>query len=106
VYINDTLNITNDWTESPDNISINVDGHSHGLLIYTIIVYDVSGNSVQDIVVVIITEEPLITTTITTTTTTTTTTTSEGFDMIVLIAVGLGLAGVVIIVIVISLRRR
>lgn len=84
-------------------ITVDVDGLSPGDYNYTIVVFDLGGNSATDTVIVTVNEvEP------TTTPSTTPTTPTDGVELppeIMLLIVG-GLGGVVVIVIIVVLLRR
>jgi len=79
-----------------------------GVYNFTLIVFDGSGNSVSDTVIVTVNEETTTTTTTTTTTstTTTTTTTDDGGLMLILGIAGVGGAIVVIIVVLVLKSKK
>ncbi len=96
-----------EWLTSPENITVSLDGLDAGEYVYAIIIYDESGNSIQDSVTVVVNEiasTTSTTTTTTTTTTTNTTTTGPADPLIITIVIVIG--GVVIVVIIIIVRRR
>ena len=98
IYINDTLYTNNAWISSPDIAYVNVDGLEPGLSVYTIIAYDTSGNSIQDVVIVIVVEQS--------DTTNDTDTINDGIDPLLLVIIGAGITGIVIVFIVIIYRRK
>jgi parallel beta-helix repeat protein len=103
-----------EWNGS--SISISVDGLALGSYNYTLVVFDTTGNSVLDQVIVTVTPASITTTATTTTTTTTTipttssTTTTEGEILVPLgqtmLIVGAISAAFIIIIAIIFLRRR
>ncbi|MFX1560362.1 MAG: hypothetical protein ACFFBL_07225, partial [Promethearchaeota archaeon] len=102
IYKDGTIEDSGSWDGSA--ITIDVDGLSPGVYNYTIVVYDLGGNSVTDTVIVTVNE--VITTP--TTPTTPTTTPTGGVELppeIMLLIVG-GLGGVLVIIIIVALLRR
>lgn len=98
VYKDGVVVQSGNWTGQP--VTADVDGLSLGTYNYTILVFDQSGNTVTDTVIVTVSEEV-------TTTTTTTTGTETGIppdNTILLIA--LSIAGVVIVIVIIMIFRR
>jgi hypothetical protein len=98
------------WNSSAEEFIIDVDGLDVGSYNYTIVLYEASGLSRTDTVMVEVLEDPPITnTTPTTPTTPTTTTPTEGIiDFLIenILVVG-GIAGVgVILIIIVIVRRR
>lgn len=100
------------WEDASEPISISVDGLEVGVYNYTIIVTDVGGNTVSDIVMVTV-SEPTTTATTTSTTTTTTTTTPtttspppEPLSPMMIVLMGAGIGVVAIVAIIIVMRRQ
>ena len=111
IYRNDTLLANGNWNSSGESISINLDSLDIGIYNYTIIVQDVLGNTVSDLVFITVESETTTTSSTTTTTTTTTespTTSSEppdNGDFLLLSLIGGSLA-IVVVMVVIGIRRR
>ena len=101
IYRNDVLFRTNDWSVSAASIEVHEFEDTAGTYNYTIIVYDLSGNTATD--TVIVTVVPAETTT---TTSTITTTTRTGSNAVVVLSIAIGGALIVMIVIVVVLARR
>ena len=102
IYKDGAVEDSGPWDGSA--ITIDVDGLSPGVYNFTIVVYDLGGNSVTDTVIVTVNE--VVTTP--TTPTTPTTTPTGGAELppeIMLLIVG-GLGGVVVIIIIVALLRR
>jgi parallel beta-helix repeat protein len=100
------VEMAGDWNGSA--ITISIDGLALGLHNYTIVVYDISGNSVSDQVMVLVSPAATTTTTSTTATTTSTNETSSGLSSSILVTAmiaGEG-AAIVILIVILFLRRR
>jgi hypothetical protein len=104
IYKDGTVENSGSWDGS--TITIDVDGLSPGVYNYTIVVYDLGGNSVTDTVVVTVNE--VVITPTTPTTPTTTPTPTGGVELppeIMLLIIG-GLGGAVVIIIIVALLRK
>jgi len=108
----DTVQImSNQWNSSSESITVDLDDLAVGEYTFTLTLWDTSGNSVTDTVIVTVTEEIITTTSSSTTSTTTNTTTgtytgtSEGtpLEQIVMIAIG---AVVVLIGILCGVKKK
>ncbi len=93
------------WNSSSEEFRVNVDGLGIGSHNYTIVLYEASGLSVSDTVMVEVLEDSTLVTTTPPTSTTGTTTTPDGFDPILLIMIG-AVVGVVIIVVIIVMKMK
>ena len=85
LYKDGALNESGSWDGSA--IMMSVDGHSVGTYNYTLVVYDVSGNSGNDTVLVTVTPK------------------QQSFPMVMAVAIAGG-AGIVIIVLILYLRKK
>jgi hypothetical protein len=105
LYIDGVLDSTSSATGS---VVVSLDGLDAGLYNYTIVQYDMGGNSVVDTVMVNVNEivtSPTTTTDLPTTTSSTTTPTGEGeFPMVLIIVAAIG--GLIVLVIVVSCIRK
>jgi parallel beta-helix repeat protein len=121
LFRNNSLLHSDNWDGS--DIVVNIDGLAIGYYNYTLVVYDSSGNSVSDQVMVTVTPETPITTTTTTTTTITTTSTTVTTtttsttqtttepppfpsDQIMMVLIMGGLAVIVVIALILHRKRR
>jgi hypothetical protein len=97
---NGTVIISGQWT-SGDSLVVNLDGLTHGTFLFTIVVYDQSGNFAMDAVVVRVLETS-------TTTTTTTTTAFELGDIMTIISfiVTIGSFVVIVVLVILIIRAR
>jgi hypothetical protein len=103
IYKNGAVEDSGSWDGSA--ITIDVDGLSPGVYNYTIVVYDLGGNSVIDTVIVTVNEVVITSTTPTTPTTTPTGGVELPPEIMLLIVGGIGGAAVIIIIMIL-LRRR
>jgi hypothetical protein len=96
---NGTIIMSGQWT-SGDSLVVNLDGLTQGTFLFTIVVYDQSGNSALDTVVVRVLE--------TSTTTTTTTTTIEPGDImtVILFIITIGSFVVIVVFVILIMRAR
>ncbi len=109
IYHNGTLLVLDNWNGS--SIETSVDELGLGAHEYSIVVYDTSGNSVTDLVFVLVLSQPTSPTTTTTTyPTTTTTTTSTGTttpdNSRLFVFGGVGIAAVVVLIVILRLKRK
>ncbi|MGY5852800.1 MAG: hypothetical protein RTU92_04465 [Candidatus Thorarchaeota archaeon] len=93
------------WNSSSEEFRVNVDGLGIGSYNYTIVLYEASGLSVSDTVMVEVLEDSTLVTTTPPTSTTGTTTTPDGFDPILLIMIS-AVVGVVIVVVIIVMKMK
>lgn len=98
LFINGTSHDTGAWTNGSD-ILINVDGLDVGVYNLTLLVWDESGNSATDTLILTVLEET------TTTTTTTTDTLPGGLSLPILLAL-VGIAAIIVISLIVIIRRR
>jgi ABC-type transport system substrate-binding protein len=92
VFKNGSLYQSGLWNSSSEMISVSVDGLTQGTFLFTIVVFDQTGNSATDTVVVMVLEPS-------TTTTTTSTTTIEPGDIMTIISVIVTIGSIVVIII-------
>jgi hypothetical protein len=106
IFRNGTLVASGDWNTTGEDIAIIVDGLAIGTYNYTIVIYDMAGNSANDTVIVQVlpATTPTTTASVSTTPTTTTTTTPPPDNTLTIIMIGGIAAGVVIIVIILKKR--
>jgi hypothetical protein len=115
---NGTIVRSGEWTEGMTSIEIDIEGLSPGIYEYALLVEDRAGNVSSDIVFVVV--EPATTTEPSSSTTTSTGTTSTGSTSptgssggeglggtqpLLLIAAGIGVAGLVVMVLLVRVRR-
>ena len=111
IFLDNVIIQSESWNSSSETITISVDGLSIGIHNVTIVVFDTSGNSAFDTVLVTVIAASSSTTTIVSTTTTTTTTSyntsanQENLSLIIVVAAGAA-AGLVIIVILFVLPKK
>jgi len=98
ITMNGTIIMSGQWT-SGDSLVVNLDGLAQGTFLFTIVVYDQSGNFAMDTVVVRVLEPS-------TTTTTTTTTTTELGDIMTIISFIITIGSFVVIVVFVILIMR
>ncbi len=95
---NGTVIGSGQWT-SGDSLVVDLDGLAQGTFLFTIVVFDQSGNFVMDTVIVEVLEAP-------TTSSTTTTTTTEPVDVMTIIYIIITIGSIVVIVILVILYKR
>jgi hypothetical protein len=88
------------WT-SGDSLDVSLDGLSEGTFLFTIVVFDQSGNFAMDTVIVEVLEAP-------TTSSTTTTTTTEPVDImtVVYLIIAIGTIAVIVVIVILFMRAR
>jgi parallel beta-helix repeat protein len=106
IYANGIAQESNNWTGL--QIIYPVDGLPVGQYNYTIILYDTSGLSASNTVMVQVSPEPIVTSTTTTSVTTQTNTTTPAIqiDSSIIILIGVTGAAIVILFIIISFKKR
>ncbi|MDF1539418.1 MAG: hypothetical protein P1Q69_11010 [Candidatus Thorarchaeota archaeon] len=97
LYINDVLDTSGEWDSSMPSIVVDVDGLSPATYNYTLVVYDQSGNPVQDDVLVFVLSTTDTTTTTTSTTADTNTIIPPG-DIMIIITIIITIGSLVVIV--------
>ena len=109
IYLDGVIEDSDDWSSSSETISISVDGHSEGSYNYTIIVFDESGNTASDTVMVIVMASTTTVTSTETSTVTTTTTSITGTgesNPMILTTVVIGALAVVVILVIVFIKKR
>jgi peptide/nickel transport system substrate-binding protein len=103
IYADTTLVKSGAWNSSSETISISVDGLNPGVYNYMLVVLDIGGNAVPDVVLVKVSEMSSSTTT---TSVSNTTTTASDWLTNMAVAISLGSIVVIIIAIVLILKKR
>ena len=99
VFKNGSIYQSGLWNSSSEMVSVSVDGLTQGTFLFTIVVFDQSGNFAMDTVIVEVLEAP-------TTSSTTTTTTTEPVDIMTVIYIIITIGSIVVIVVFVILIMR